>query len=78
MTAISEEALESIGQLTLVKPSKQPCGPDKKPLDVVERLGVISKADVPTDWCTGMVVVPKKNGNVRICIDVKPLNESIL
>ena len=44
----------------------------------MKSLGVISKVDVPTDWCAGMVVVPKKSGEVRICVDLKPLNESIL
>ena len=44
----------------------------------MKSLGVISKVDAPTPWCTGMVVVPKKNGKVRICVDLKPLNESVL
>ena len=26
----------------------------------------------------GMVVVPKKNGSIRICVELKPLNESVL
>ena len=39
---------------------------------------MISKVDKPTPWCAGMVVVPKKSGNVRICVDLKPLNESVL
>jgi len=40
-------------------------------------MGVISKVDKPTPWCAGMVVVPKKSGAVRICVDLKPLNESV-
>ena len=44
----------------------------------MEYLGVISKVDVPTPWCAGMVVVPKKNGTVRICVDLKPLNTAVL
>ena len=44
----------------------------------MESLGVISKVDEPTSWCAGMVVVPKKTGKVRICVDLKPLNESVL
>ena len=36
--------------------------------------GVISKVDCPTSWCAGMVVVQKKSGGVRICVDLKPLN----
>ena len=44
----------------------------------MEALGVISKVEVPTPWCTGMVVVPKKNGTVRICVDLKCLNTNVL
>ena len=44
----------------------------------METMGVISKVDEPTPWCAGMVVVPKKNGKVRICVDLKPLNENVL
>ena len=39
--------------------------------------GIISKVDQPTEWCSGMVVVQKKSGGVRICVDLKPLNKSI-
>ena len=31
----------------------------------------------PTDWCSGMVVVPKSNGNVLICVDLTKLNENV-
>ena len=31
----------------------------------------------PTDWCAGMVVVPKANGDVRICVDLTKLNECV-
>ena len=44
----------------------------------MESLGVISKIDVPTPWCVGMVVIPKKDGTVRICVDLKPLNTTVL
>ena len=47
-------------------------------LERMETMGVISKVDEPTPWCAGMVVVPKKSGAVRICVDLKPLNESVL
>ena len=50
----------------------------KKELDRMETLGVIAKVEEPTEWCAGMVVVPKKSGDVRICVDLKPLNESVL
>ena len=41
-------------------------------------MGVISKVQDPTPWCAGVVVVMKKSGAVRICVDLKPLNESVL
>ena len=41
------------------------------------KLGVISKVVEPTDWCAGMVIVPKPNGQVRICVDLAKLNASI-
>ena len=46
----------------------------KQELDAMEAEGVISKVQQSTPWCTGMVVVKKKNGGVKICIDLKPLN----
>ena len=44
----------------------------------METLGVIRKVDEPTDWCAGMVVVPKANGSIRICCDLTRLNDSVL
>ena len=46
----------------------------------MESLGLISKVDSPSEWCAPMVpVVPKKeSGKVRICVDLKALNESVL
>ena len=49
----------------------------KKELQRMEQLGVISRVDDPTDWCAGMVVVPKSDGKVRICVDLTKLNESV-
>lgn len=44
----------------------------------MESMGVISKMDEPTLWCAGMVVAPKKGGAIRICMDLKPLNENVI
>ena len=44
----------------------------------MESLGVISKIDIPTQWCSGMVVAAKKNGDVCICVDFQPLNKWVL
>ena len=53
-------------------------GKVKQELEHMEKFGVISKVDKPTLWCAGMVVVPKKSGDIRICVDLKPINESVL
>jgi len=50
----------------------------KAELERMESAGVISKVSKPTEWCAGIVVVPKKTGKVRICVDLKALNESVL
>ena len=47
-------------------------------LDRMQQMGVIERVEEPTQWCAGMVVVPRKSGEVRICVDMKPLNESVL
>ena len=43
----------------------------------MEQLGVILKVSEPTEWCAQMVVVPKESGKVRVCVDLRRLNESI-
>ena len=43
----------------------------------MEELGVIARVRQPTEWCAGMVVVPKSNSQVRICVDLTRLNESV-
>ena len=50
----------------------------KEELGRMVTMGVISKVSDPTSWCAGMVVVPKSSGAVRICVDLKPLNQSVL
>ena len=50
----------------------------KQELDAMEAQGVISKVQQPTPCCAGMVVMKKKNGGVRICIDLKPFNRCVL
>ena len=49
----------------------------KEELARMEAQGVISKVDSPTDWCAPMVVVPKTDGKVRLCVDLTKLNESV-
>ena len=49
----------------------------KDEIERMEQLGVIVRVSKPTEWCAGMVVVPKANNKVRICVDLTRLNESI-
>ena len=32
--------------------------------------GIITKVEESTEWCAGMVIIPKPNGTVRICVDL--------
>ncbi|CAL9703681.1 unnamed protein product [Knipowitschia caucasica] len=51
----------------------------KEELYRMERQGVISKVEQPTEWCAPMVVVPKPaQERVRICSDLTQLNKSVL
>ena len=45
----------------------------------MERMEIISKVTICTQWCSGMVVVPKPSGAVRVCVDLsKALNKNVL
>ena len=46
-------------------------------LEQMESMGVILSVEQPTRWCAGMVAIPKKNGKLRICMDLKHLNEAV-
>ena len=50
----------------------------KKTLDDLEDQGILAPVTKPTPWISSMVVVPKKNGTLRICLDPKDLNKAIL
>ena len=49
----------------------------KQELLRMEEMGVISPVIEHTDWCARMVVVPKNNGSVNICMDMTKLNENV-
>ena len=38
--------------------------------------GIIEVTE-PTEWCAPVAPVPKKNGQVRICLDSKKVNEAV-
>ena len=40
--------------------------------------GIVTEVTEATEWCAPMVPVVKKSGDIRICVDLKRLNESII
>lgn len=51
--------------------------PLKAELDRMESLNVIEKIDEPTEWVSSLVIVAKKNGKPRVCMDPRNLNRAI-
>ena len=49
----------------------------KQTLDQLEKGGIISKVNEPTDWVSSLVTVEKKDKSLRLCIDPKDLNNNI-
>jgi len=61
-------------------PRKVPLPLYQKTKDELDRMletGVIFPMDQPIDWCAPMVVTPKSNGKVRVCVDLSKLNEFV-
>ena len=38
---------------------------------------VVERVDEPTDWVNSLVIVEKPNGQLRLCLDPKDLNNAI-
>ena len=47
-------------------------------LDELLNKGIIEQVpDIPTTWVSPLVVIPKANGDVRICVDMRKANEAL-
>ena len=46
----------------------------REELDRLETRNIVTPVTVPTAWISATVVTMKKNGNIRLCVDPKPLN----
>ena len=72
--------LEENAKPTIQPPRKVPLSllPKlKETLDNLTKSGVVSKLDRPTDWVNSLVIVEKKDGSLRLCLDPKDLNNAI-
>ena len=49
----------------------------KEEMDLLEGLNIITPVNVPISWISATVVTLKKNGNVRLCVDPKLLNQAL-
>ena len=49
----------------------------KKAIEANVKSGVLVKVDQPTDWVHNLVVIEKKNGSLRLCLDPRALNDVI-
>ena len=49
----------------------------KLEIDNMVKQGVVSPVKTPTEWCSGIVCVPKSNGKVRVCVDMTALNKCV-
>ena len=49
----------------------------KEELDKMTEQEIITPVTAPTPWVSSMVVVPKPNGKLRICLDPKELKKAI-
>lgn len=46
-------------------------------IDDLQRKGIIEEVKGVSRWVSPMVAVPKKNGEIRICVDMKRANEAV-
>jgi hypothetical protein len=49
----------------------------KATLDAMEKAGTIVKRSEPTDWVNSLLIVEKRNGSLRLCLDPKDLNSAV-
>ena len=46
-------------------------------LDQLVKDDIIQRTETPTEWVNNLVVVEKKNGSLRLCLDPKDLNLAV-
>ncbi|XP_075560009.1 uncharacterized protein LOC142591584 [Dermacentor variabilis] len=51
--------------------------PLREELSRMEQAGIIAKVTEPTDWVSPLVIVRKKDGKLRVCMDPRKINECL-
>lgn len=49
----------------------------KDKLMELEQQGIIERVVEPSPWLAALVIILKNNGEVRLCVDLRRLNQSI-
>ena len=49
-----------------------------KKVKELEKYGILSRVEEPTEWISSQVAVRKPNGSIRLCLDPKDLNKAIV
>ena len=49
-----------------------------KKLKELQDLNIIEDVEGPTPWVSPLVAVPKSNGDVRVCVDMRRANEAVI
>lgn len=47
-------------------------------LDELESQDIIEKVNDQTPWVSPVIVVPKPNGDIRLCVDMREANKAII
>ena len=49
----------------------------EKELEHLEEQGIIEKVEDPTPWVSPLVIIPKRNNDIRLCVDMRMANKAM-
>ena len=49
----------------------------KAEIDKILQMEVIEPVEKPTEWCSGLTIVAKANGGIRVCVNLTALNKGV-
>ena len=49
----------------------------KQEIETMLAQQVIEPVEIPTEWCSGLAIAPKKNGVIRMCVYLPRLNMGV-